>query len=738
MAARRIICLAGCAVALLAGCEENPPQSNAQPQPSPATQPASRPSTAPVSRAATQPQEPLVLAQYTDILREKLPDFPTTQPMPSSLGLEEAARFEFEEPLFLDAVGCLWIVHERGQSAQEILAGDLKRQTYVINQPVVFTWWKAGFDGKPTVEMILQREDGSFEWLHQTGRAPIPPLADGRAYDWPRAFLFARSLAVPTTGGAAILTPVDRPDPGQYFRRYGRSERRPDGNGSVELAHIALIEPRQDLPATQIRLDGRGLIAWVPFMSRRITGSEKIGRYLDGEWSVLGGDGWTKRPVLLMPLSDGSILQLSIDERNESHLSAVALNAVPVEREAVEKLIENLASTDSREREAAFVGLTNYGPSAWPILEEHLEAASPVVRKQLNILLGDKINPTFGGLMPEPGPVEVRDWLADGGVILRFRNGILLPDGAGVTVLERPAWLLIRPGRRIQLLDPMVVTELSVSEDASAFVWGDEWVICVPEQGAKRWLINHVEPVLDDAHAAWQHFVGMDQVGRWLFRKGPEPGPTLLVDVRLPDPTPRLPIWVIESGPMGEAGYDEEGWPVSKAGSAWRLTEEDWQDLEESDEFYLVNSDVPQEVLARAENGTVYRGGIESLDVVLPDGEQITWKLPPKAVGSGDAKGVLDNEGRLFLFNRPGRVVRIARTSDGPEPFKVEAVFEDEMLPAAAPQHVWLDPAGRICAIYLGNRVAVMWPDGRVPPSIRQKMPAKIHRRPPEDPFRRV
>ena len=738
MAARHFIWVASCVAALLLGCEENLPEPKTSAQEAPTTQPASQPSTEPATQATTKPHDPPVLTQYIDILRERDPDFPTTQPLPSGLGLDEAARFEFEEPLFLDAVGCLWIVHERGQAPEEILAGDLKRQTYVINQPVVFTWWKPAYDGKPTVEMILKCEDGSFQWLHQTGRAPIPPLPDGREYDWPRAFLYARSLIVPTTGGAAVLTPVDRPDPGQFLRRHGRAERRPDGAGTIELAHIALIEPREDLPATQIRLDGRGLIAWVPFMSRRITGSERIGRYLDGKWSELSGEGWTRRPVLLMPLSDGSILQLSIDDRNESQLTAVALNAIPVEREAVEKLIGNLSSTDPRERESAFVGLSNYGPSAWPILEEHLEAASPVVRKQITILLGDKTNPTFGGLMPEPGPVEVRDWLADGGVILRFRNGILLPDGAGVTVLERPAWLLIRPGRRMQLLDPMVVTELSSSDDAHAFVWGDEWVICVPDQGAKRWLINHVEPLLDDTHAAWQHFVGMDQVGRWLFRRTAEPGPALLVDVRLPDPTPRLPIWVIESGPMGEAGYDEEGWPVSKAGSAWRLKAEDWQDLEESEEFTLVTSDVPQEALATASDGTTYRGGVDSLQAVLPRGEELTWKLPPHAVGSGNAKAVVDNEGRLFLFNRPGRVVRIARTPGGPEPFKVEAVFADEMLPGAPPQHVWLDPAGRICAIYLGNRVAVMWPDGRVPGSIRQKMPAKIHRRPPEDPFRRV
>lgn len=730
--------MAVCGAALAAGCDdEGNSHSKGAPSTAPSTQPATQPATQPTTSAA---DEPKVLTQYTDLLLEDDPDFPTTQPLPAALALEEAARLVFDEPLFLDAVGCLWLTHPRGQTPEQVVGGELMRQTFVVNEPVVFTWWKTGYRGRPTVEMILQREDGGYDWLHELGRAQVPAPPDGRSHDWSRAFVYYKSIVVPSDGGVAVLTPVDRPDPAEYFRRYGRREedRRPDGTGRVEIKHIALAEPRENLPATQIRLDGRGLIAWVPWISKRITGGEKIGRFFDNEWAELSGDGWTTRPVHLMPLSDGSILQLSIDEKGDSQLSAVPLNTMPVEREAVAQLIADLSSTDPQQREAAFVALTNYGPGAWPTLEDLLPDQPPVVQKQMNVLLGDKTNPSFGGLMPESGPVEVREWLADGGVILRFRNGILLPDGAGVTVLERPAWLLIRPGRRIALLDPMVVSEISASDDVHAYVWGDEWIICRPGQGAQRWLINHIEPVLEDEHAEWQHFVGMDQVGRWLFRRPGESTPTLLLDIRIPDPAPRLPTWVIQTGTLGEAGFDADGWPVSKSGGAWRLKEENWESLEEEEEFTSVSAVLPQEVLATAPDGSTYRGGVDRIQWTSADGETIDWALPASVVGSGSAKAAVDREGRLFLFNRPGSIVRLARTAGAAEPFKVEAIFEEQDLPAATPQHVWLDPAGRICAIYFGNTVAVMWPDGRVPASIRQKMPAKRRDRPPEDPFRRI
>ncbi len=705
------------ALALASSCDQPQPKQEEPTRQPPATQPAGRPATQPA-------EEPTPLSRYTDILLDEQPDFPTTQPLTSPLAIEEAARLVFDEPLFLDAVGCLWIVHERGQTPEQILKGDdLDRQTFVVTQPVVFTWWKPGYDGRTTVEMILRRPDGGYDWLHQTGRAAIPAPPDGHAFDWSRAYLVDAGIVVPTTGGAAIVRPVDRPDPAQYFRRYGPrvATSRPDGSGKVETLHVALAEPRDDLPLTQTRLDGRGLLAWIPWEGRRRPGGEIIGRFIGGEWTQLTGSGWSDRPVHLMPLTDGSILQLSLDEEGEARLTALPLNATPVDPEVVAALVEGLTSGDARERERAFVSLAGYGPGAWPILEELLPDQPPIVQKQLRAILGDKRQPTIGGLQPEPGPVEVQQWLGDGGVILRYRNGILLPDSAGVTVLERPALLLVRPGHRTQLLDPMLAGEIAADPDTRLYVWGEEWIVCRPGQPARRWLINHFAPILEEGRAEWQAFVGLDQVGRWLFRRPGEQTPTLVVDIRIPDPTPRLPTWVIESG--GTAGWDAEGWPVTQSGGAWRLKEEDWEALDEGAEVFTINPDA-SDLLATGPDGTTYAGGLEELRITRPDGTTQTWPLPPEATGSGTPRAVVDAEGRLFLFNRPGRVVRLKPTPEADAPFEVEAVFEDE-LPGAQPHRVWLDPAGRICATYFGSTVAVMWPDGQVPASIRQKMPAR-------------
>ena len=168
---------------------------------------------------------------------------------------------------------------------------------------------------------------------------------------------------MPTVGGAAILTPKDRPDPEQYFRRYERLEpsRRPDAAGTVELQHIVLAEPRDDLPPTQIRLDGRGLLAWVPWESKKRPGGG-IARYVDGRWQRLNPPAWSDTPVHLMPLTDGSVLQLALDDQGEGRLAAVPLDAKPVDADAVATFVDGLSDSDPRVRENAFAALGRLRP----------------------------------------------------------------------------------------------------------------------------------------------------------------------------------------------------------------------------------------------------------------------------------------------------------------------------------------------------------------------------------------
>ena len=199
-----------------------------------------------------------------------------------------------------------------------------------------------------------------------------------------------------------------------------------------------------------------------------------------------------------------------------------------------------------------------------------------------------------------------------------------------------------------------------------------------------------------------------------------------MLDVRLPSPTPRLPTWLLPVGEGGVAGWDAEGWPVTKAGGVWRLKEEVWESRPEDTAVDNAAPPVPEEgFLATGPDGETYLGGITELRVRAKDGTETTWPLPPEAAGSGVARAVVDAKGRLFLFNRPGRVVRIERAKEADEPFQVVGVFDKSQLPSATPRRVWMDPAGRLCALYFDDSVAVMWPDGRVPPAMREKMPVE-------------
>jgi hypothetical protein len=124
-----------------------------------------------------------------------------------------------------------------------------------------------------------------------------------------------------------------------------------------------------------------------------------------------------------------------------------------------------------------------------------------------------------------------------------------------------------------------------------------------------------------------------------------------------------------------------------------------------------------------AADGASYYGGRDALTVTRRDGESITWPLPPKAVAAGAAEPLLFRtpDGLLFLVNAPGRVVRLRPTPDAPEPFELDGVFTRTVPSDPSPLRVWLDPANRLCYA-AGNRVTVLFTQGRIPPAIAEKM----------------
>jgi hypothetical protein len=78
---------------------------------------------------------------------------------------------------------------------------------------------------------------------------------------------------------------------------------------------------------------------------------------------------------------------------------------------------------------------------------------------------------------------------------------------------------------------------------------------------------------------------------------------------------------------------------------------------------------------------------------------------------------------RLFLFNQPGRVLRIKPTPSTAESFELEATFTHRIPNIDDPARIWLDPAGRIIIAY-GNELAILFPAGRIPPELKNMIPA--------------
>jgi hypothetical protein len=133
-----------------------------------------------------------------------------------------------------------------------------------------------------------------------------------------------------------------------------------------------------------------------------------------------------------------------------------------------------------------------------------------------------------------------------------------------------------------------------------------------------------------------------------------------------------------------------------------------------------------------APDGTQYYDGRQTLTAIHPDGSRLIWPLPQKALGTGKPTLLRTRDGRLFLLNEPGRVVRIRPTPDSVDPFKVEAVFTRGVPSDPTPLRIWLDPADRICIAHDQDRITVLFPLGRIPPAIAQKMRPEDF--PPDEP----
>jgi hypothetical protein len=358
------------------------------------------------------------------------------------------------------------------------------------------------------------------------------------------------------------------------------------------------------------------------------------------------------------------------------------------------------------------------------------------------------MQPTLGGMTLVGEKLRTVTRHDDGGIVLYAEAGVAISRDAGEPVRRAPAWLSIRPGHATEILDDALVKELKPeSHQLLAFGTAPDWVVTGDAAGPRRWIGNDFVPFLNKDERGFTEVVGIDRRGRWLFRKpGDSQNPeTLIIDPTLPDPKPRLPFW--EFLTARAFGWDAEGWPVvRREGGEWALRENGWRLLDPNKGERMltevpppatrpatspghvrredINSSTTRSVppLLVDDTGTSYYDGLTTLEAVSPDGRSTVWPLPPAAVGKGPVTLIKTPDGVLFLFNQPGRVLRIRPTPGEAEPFTLEATFTRRIPSVTRPKRIWLDPAGRIVVVD-ARRVILFFPQGFIPPKIRDLMP---------------
>src|SRR5205823_1501079 len=138
----------------------------------------------------------------------------------------------------------------------------------------------------------------------------------------------------------------------------------------------------------------------------------------------------------------------------------------------------------------------------------------------------------------------------------------------------------------------------------------------------RRLFGNHLEQMLKKDESAWNVVVGADRRGRWLFRKpagapttmaatttpttsattarssvasfgSSSASPTLVLDPTLPDPEPKLPVWLLDI-PQGVTGWTRGDWAVEKSGDAWALYEHGWKPVDKKTDEVI--TEVPKKL----------------------------------------------------------------------------------------------------------------------------------------------
>ncbi len=703
-----------------------------KPNPPPAA-PAAVATTVPTSRPATT-QTGAVPHDLLDVIRVDDPHYPTTQELDVPSDYDEADHVVLHEPIYLCPAGHLWITHPLAPHAQDMLRNLGDRNSHAVRERVLYAHWQSN-DNKPIVSLICAEADARLH-LVQAGKDIALNL--DRDCRWDRAVTLNNYIIVPTGRGVIAINVNDPMHP-----------------LAQDLIDPAAA-PNAKLSSAVILFDKEGVIAWMPW-ENSLTGGNGAARFVDGKWTRLdAAAGWPEKILQLVPLLDGSILQLIPDEQGTVKLamSGFDKSITATSEQQVKQLVAGLSDPDQTNRDAAYEQLTRFGPGIFPLLQKLQDDQPPSAKSRITELLRSQMKLTLGPITLNDGPVATATRLSDGGVVLYCDAGVSIARGSDDKPhIMTPAWLSIRPGFPIEVL-PTKFTHDLAPQKQKLFAFQSEWIVGDEANGLRWFIGNHFQALQRKSEYSFSEFIGVDAHGRWLMRTADPAGPTLIVDPNLPDATPHLPAWEF-SADGGSAGWTNTNWPAAKKPGTFVLDATGWRNPTRDETFNYKATDIAPPATAQStattspddfpgplpttspattqsvaedsdlilidKDGTRYFDGSKTIRIAPKNGPIITWNLPPAAVGNGDVWLFHCGQDRFFLFNQPGRVLRLRRTPDGSEPFELETTFTRH-IPNADPQRIWLDPAGRIDIAYGGDKLVILFPTGRVPPEIQQLM----------------
>jgi hypothetical protein len=677
------------------------------------TPPASAPATHPV-QASLAPRDLLGIVRAND------PAYPTIRELEVPASYDQAAHLIIPQPSYLCPIGHLWITDHRGRTLTDTLRDLGNGNSHVVTDLVAFVHWQLTDSGKWIASAIRKNPDGGFELVQTSHSTPLPT---NRHWLWDRAVAWDDKIVVPTDRGVSVFTVGD----------------------PARESFQSLADDAPNLSTPVVLFDAGGIVAWMPWESGK-TGSHGAARFADGKWTRLGASqGWPDKILQLIPLRDGSILQLipNNDGSVDLKMSGIARDTAKVDEKEVQRLVEQLSDPDQANRDAAYEQLTRFGPGIFPLLQRLQENQPPAAQGRIDELLRAKVKLTLGPITLQPGKVSTAARLRDGGVVLYCDGGVSVARGSAErSNLIAPAWLSIRPGYAVQVLPSRMTQDLTPGKQ-QIFAFKSEWIVGSESQGLRWFVGNYFSPLQNKDEYRFRDFIGIDSHGRWIMAT-PDKSEMLIVDPNLPDPTPRLPVWLYteRDGPIG---WTNTNWPAVKPNGIVVLDATAWRDPTPDEKFYEHEADMPTiapttaattgpattqeatDLILADKDGTRYYDGSSTIRVKTPDGKEVTWPLPPAACGTGDVWFFHCGEDRFFLFNQPGRVLRLRRTADRIEPFKLEATFTHNIPNVDGNQtwidRIWLDPAGRLVMACSGHTLAILFPTGQVPPEIKQMMP---------------